>query len=405
MRVVQVGKFYYPYMGGIESHLQVLSNELKHRVDLEVLVAHRERRTRRDVVDGVRVTRCGSWGHYNSIDVTPRMALELSRLDYDVVHVHLPHPVGAASYLCSKKPHRHRLIVTYHSDVVRQRFLNQFYQPVVAELLARADVVIATSPNLKDLSRTLAPFREKCRVVPYGLDLDVFSANAEREAIAARLRARFAGRRVALGVGRLIYYKGFEQAIHALESLPDVQLVLIGDGPLRGELEALARARGVAERVSFEGELMNEAIAPYYLASDVYLLPSIAPSEAFGIVQIEAMACGVPVINTDLPSGVPFVSRHEESGLTVPPRDPQALARAVRRLLDDEPLRRRLGAAARERARAEFSKETLIRRILAAYRGEGEEADAVGTAGTAGSTGLGGAASAGRAVAGLETLG
>lgn len=376
MRVLQVGKYYHPYQGGIESHLQVLSQELKTRVELEVLVSHTEARTRRDVVDGVRVTRCGSWLHWNSVDVTPRMVVELSRRDYDVVHVHLPHPVGAASYLASKKPRRHRLIVTYHSDVVRQRLLLRLYAPVVERLLSRADVVIATSPLLKELSPALRPFQSKCRVVPYGLDLGVFSSTPEREAQAARLRQSFGGRRVVLAVGRLIYYKGFEQAIRALPRLPDVQLVIVGDGPLRGELEALARELGVSARVSWAGEVMNEAITPYYLASDVYLLPSTAPSEAFGIVQIEAMACGVPVVNTNLPSGVPYVSRHEETGLTVPPRDPEAIAAAVRRLLDDEPLRRRLGARGRERARAEFSKEALIGRVLAAYRGEPEATSA-----------------------------
>jgi len=370
MRVLQLGKYYYPYMGGIESHLQVLSDELNPRVDLEVLVAHTKPGTVRERVHGVSVTRCGSWHRYNSVEVTPSMVFELSRRSYDVIHVHLPHPVGAAAYLASKKPDRHRLVVTYHSDVVRQRFLLRLYAPLVQRLLERADVVIATSPQLREGSEALAPFKGKCRVVPYGLDLGVFSSTPEREQAAAQLRARFGGRRIALGVGRLIYYKGFEQAIQALTRLPDVQLVLIGDGPLRGMLEDAARQHGVADRVSFEGELMNEAITPYYLASDVFLLPSTAPSEAFGIVQIEAMACGIPVVNTSLPSGVPYVSRHEQTGLTVPPSDPEALARAVRRLLDDEPLRRRLGERGRERAQTNFSKQALLTQILAAYRNE-----------------------------------
>jgi rhamnosyl/mannosyltransferase len=121
--------------------------------------------------------------------------------------------------------------------------------------------------------------------------------------------------------------------------------------------------------VQFLGDVHNEQIAPHFLAADVYLLPSIAVSEAFGIVQIEAMAAGVPVINTDLASGVPSVSRDGESGFTVRPADTEALVHAVKRLLGEPELRQRFGRAGLERARREFSKETLARRLLAIYRG------------------------------------
>src|SRR5690349_19802742 len=118
MRVVEVGKYYYPYSGGIESHLQVLANELKDQVDLDVIVSHDKRRTVRDVVNGVSVTRCASLGHLASVEASPVMALELSSRDYGVVHIHLPNPTGIAAYLASKKPRRHRLVLTHHSDVV-----------------------------------------------------------------------------------------------------------------------------------------------------------------------------------------------------------------------------------------------------------------------------------------------
>lgn len=367
MRVVQLGKYYHPYQGGIESHLRVLSDEIKARVALDVLVHNVHRRTERDHVDGVPVTRCGSLGVLASVALSPTMPLELSRRSYDVLHLHLPHPAGAASYLAARKPKTHRLVVTYHSDVVRQKLLMRAYAPLVERVLQRADVVIATSPNLLERSSVLPRFAHKCRVVPYGIDLGLFQRTPELAAAAAALRARHGSRRVLLAVGRLIYYKGFEVAIRAMPSLPGVDLVIVGDGPLRNSLEELARSLGVAERVNFEGERLNQEIVPYYLASDVYVLPSIAPSEAFGIVQIEAMACGLPVVNTNLPSGVPFVSRDGETGFTVPPGEPAALARAVSRLLSDEELRCRLGEAGRARAHAEFAKEMLATRILDAY--------------------------------------
>jgi glycosyltransferase involved in cell wall biosynthesis len=367
MRVVQVGKYYYPYSGGIESHLYVLASELKSKVDLDVVVSNNERRTVRDVVNGVSVTRCASFGHLASVEASPGMALELSTRNYDILHLHLPNPVGVASYLASRKPRRHRLILTYHGDVARQLRLMKLYAPLVRRVLERADVIIATSPELLEFSNVLPPYRDKTRIVPYGIDLDQFSVTPERTEEAGAIRARFGGGPLLLGVGRLIYYKGFEFAIRALEMLPTAHLLLIGEGPLKDELEALAVELGVASRVHFPGAILNERVTPYYLASDVYVLPSIARSEAFGIVQIEAMACGVPVVNTRLPSGVPFVSRDGETGFTVPPNDVTALADAVRRLLADAELRRRFGETGRARAHAEFSKAALGRRLLEIY--------------------------------------
>jgi rhamnosyl/mannosyltransferase len=145
------------------------------------------------------------------------------------------------------------------------------------------------------------------------------------------------------------------------------KLLIIGDGPLRGKLRDLVAELGLAERVVFLGEVQNEAVIPYYHAVELFALASVARSEAFGIVQIEAMAAGIPVVNTSLDSGVPFVSLHERTGLTVPPENPSALAAAINRLLDDPDLRRSLGNAARLRARQEFSIEGMTSRTLALY--------------------------------------
>jgi glycosyltransferase involved in cell wall biosynthesis len=368
VRVVQLGKYYYPYVGGIETHLYTLCHELVPELELDVIVANVERRTVRELHEGIRVTRCASYGHLASTSISPGMAWELSRRDYDVVHLHLPHPVGAASYLASKKPRHHRLIVSYHSDVVRQQRLMRFYAPLVDRLLARADTVIATSPNYLLTSPVLQRFESKCKVVPYGIDLELFRKTPERAQKAAEIRALHGDAPLLVAVGRLIYYKGFEYAIRALQRVENAELMLIGDGPLRGPLERLARDLGLARRVHFLGEMPNDEIPPYYFASDLYVFPSIARSEAFGIVQLEAMACGLPVINTDLPSGVPFVSRHGETGLTVPPCDDVALARAIEELLAAPERRRAMAAAARARVEREFTKETLAARVLSYYR-------------------------------------
>lgn len=373
MRVLELGKYYFPYMGGIEHHLYVLSNELKGRVDLEVIVANTVAKTVHDVVESVPVTRCASFAHVASTSLSANMVFELSRRRYDVLHLHLPNPMGAASYLASRKPKNHRLIVTYHSDVVRQRWLSKAYAPLVDRVLERATTVIATSPNYLESSDVLRRFRDKSVVVPYGVDLELYRSTPEREREAQEIRKRFGGKPILLGVGRLIYYKGFEHAIRALAKVPNAHLVLIGDGPLRQELEQQARDAGVADRVTLVGDVHNNHIPPYYLASEIYLLPSTARSEAFGIVQIEALAAGLPVINTSLPSGVPYVSRHDETGFTVPPGDSDALATAILRLLKDPDLRARFGAAGRARAESEFSKDVLAGRLLRIYEGRKPE--------------------------------
>jgi rhamnosyl/mannosyltransferase len=354
-------------MGGIENHLYTLCNELKPHVSTEVVVSNTAPHTVHESVEGISVTRCGELAHLASVSLCPTMPLALSRRDYSIVHVHFSNPMGELSYLASRKPRPHRLVVTYHSDIVRQARLAKLYAPFLHAVLARADAIVCTSPNYLECSETLLEYRAKCRVIPYGIDLAQFSLTPEVKARAKAIRDRYPGP-LLLGIGRLIYYKGFEYAIRAMRQI-DARLLIVGEGPLRGSLESLARSTGVADRVHFVGNVHNRDIAPYHHATDLFVFPSTVRSEAFGIVQLEAMACARPVVNTFVPgSGVSFVSRHEETGLTVEPRDPAALARAVNELLADPERRARMGEAGRRRVEQEFDKRVMAERILALYR-------------------------------------
>jgi len=368
MRVLQLGKYYYPYMGGIENHLYLLCNELKAQVDLDVVVCNSEAQTRVDDVDGVRVTRCFQAAHVASTSICPTMPLEITKRRYDVIQLHFPHPMGVMSYFASLHMHRHAVVITYHSDIVKQERLLRLYRPFMNRILRRADAIVCTSPNYLEGSETLVPFREKCHVIPYGIDRSQFERTPEIDREAAAIRAKYPGRKLLLGVGRLIYYKGFDYAIRAMREV-DAELLLVGSGPLRAALEQTARECGVAEKVHFVGEVHNQALAPYYFACDAYVLPSIAKSEAFAIVQLEAMACGLPVVNTAIAkSGVPFVSRDGESGLTVPHSDAPAFARALNTILKDGELARRFGDGGRARVKRDFSKEVMTERTMALYR-------------------------------------
>jgi rhamnosyl/mannosyltransferase len=368
MRVLQLGKYYYPYMGGIENHLYLLCNELKQEIDLDVLVCNSERTSATNIVDGVKVRRCLELFKVASTSICPTMPLDLSRRRYDIVHFHFPHPMGVMSYRFAWHAHRHAVVVTYHGDIVKQVQLLKIFRPFMHRVLRRADAIICTSPDYMESSETLSPFLDKCHVVPYGIDSAQFEPTDAMLREARAIRARFHDRPLVLGVGRLIYYKGFEHAIRAMREV-DAELVLVGDGPLRGWLERVAREAGVSERVHFVGEVHNLALTPWYYASDIYALPSVVRSEAFAIVQLEAMACGRPVVNTAIAgSGVPFVSKSGESGLTVPPSDPAAFGQALRTILGDRELARTFGEAGRARVKREFSKEVMSRRVLSIYR-------------------------------------
>lgn len=361
LRVLHVGKYYPPYMGGIETHLQNLCNELKDLVDLKVLVSSSNSRTVDELVEGVPVTRVGTRATLSAAPISPGLVARIRRADADIVHLHHPNPIAVMAYLMSG--HRGKLVITYHSDIVRQKKLGAVFQPFLDRSLLWADAIIATSPNYLATSSILQAHKDRCVVLPYGIPVEQF-AHRDETAI-ARICEQY-GTRLVITVGRLIYYKGFDVLVRAMKDV-EGSLLVVGDGPLRGELEEQARSLGIADRVHFLGEIHNRDVAAYYHASDVFALASVARSEAFGIVQLEAMACGLPVVNTSLDSGVPFVSLDGETGITVPPGDAAALSTALTALLDDDARRETLGVAARARVDTEFTAPVMGRRMLELY--------------------------------------
>lgn len=359
LRVLQLGKFYPPHMGGMETHLQALCEQLHRSVDVRVIVASDDRRTTNELVDGIRVTRAGTAFRITTVPICPGMAGEIRKTPADLVHIHWPNPAALLSYLISG--HRGRLIVTYHSDIVRQRVWRLLFRPILTRALRRSAAIIATSAAYIDTSPVLSDYRDRCHVIPFGVDVARFD-RCDRDEV-DRIRRRY-GPRIVVSVGRLIYYKGFEYLIDAMSAV-NGRLLVIGDGPLRPRLERQAVVRNIKDRAVFLGEVRD--VVSYYHAADVFVLPSVARSEAFGIVQLEAMACRKPVVNTSLESGVPFVSLHGVTGLTVPPANSGALADAVNLLLEDAPRRMEFGNSGRRRVQEKFSLELMVSRTLELY--------------------------------------
>src|SRR5579864_520261 len=360
LKVLHVGKFYPPHMGGIETHLQALCGELRKSLDLRVIVASDDRTRTDELLDGVAVSRIATPLSLASAPLCPGMIRAIREVDADIVHIHLPNPTAILAYLMSGHPGR--LVVSYHSDTVRQKVLGALFQPCLDAALRRSDAIIVSSPNYQRSSMVLGRYRDRCHVIPYGINMAEFKHSDPVEV--SDLRQQY-GDRLVLSVGRLVYYKGFEYLIRAMTQVRG-KLLIIGDGPFRGKLLDLVSDLGLGEKVVLAGNIPDK-LTRYYHAADVFALASVARSEAFGIVQIEAMAAGLPVVNTQLDSGVPFVSIHEQTGLTVPPCEPGALAEAVNRLLDNPDLRASLGAAASLRAHQEFSLEAMATRTMSLY--------------------------------------
>jgi rhamnosyl/mannosyltransferase len=288
------------------------------------------------------------------------MVREIRDSKADIIHIHFPNPTAILAYLASG--HRGRLVITYHSDIVRQKVLGRFFDPILRHALDRADAIIASSLNYIRSSYVLPAYQKKSRVIPFGIPVEHFQRPNALEVV--RIRKLF-GPRIVLGVGRLVYYKGFENLIAAMKFV-EGRLIIVGHGPLHEELQQQARKCGITERVAFLTDVKD--VRPYYHAADVFALPSVARSEAFGIVQLEAMACGKPVVNTNLDTGVPSVSVDGVSGITVPPADPEKLGTAIKSLLND-PLRSAVyGRAGQLRVKEQFSLGTMARQTLALYR-------------------------------------
>jgi rhamnosyl/mannosyltransferase len=367
MRICHLGKYNPPAPGGIEAHVRTLAAAqaaLGATVEV-VCINHRPGPSAVEADGPVAVVRSRRVAAVAKLDVCPGLPATLARVRADVLHLHVPNPTMILALLACGRARRTPVVVTYHSDLIRQRLLGALFRPLERRAYRRVRAVLPTSPAYAAGSAFLASYAERLHVLPHGIDLEPYlRPSAADRAAAAALRAAHRGP-IWLGCGRLVPYKGLRTALAALAGVEGT-LLIVGEGPDRPALEAEAARRGLGRRLAFVGAVPR--VVPYYLAASALWFPSNARSEAFGLVQVEAMASGCPVLNAAIPhSGVPWVSPHEQTGLTVPVDDPAALAAAARRLIAEPGLRDRLAASARARAVAEFDHRVMARRSLAIY--------------------------------------
>jgi glycosyltransferase involved in cell wall biosynthesis len=363
MRILHIYKDYYPVLGGIENHIRTLAEAQARRGhSVSVLVTSRDARTHIDELNGVRVIFAGRLATLASTPLSLAFLGQLRGERPDIAHLHYPYPPGDVAQTWFGRSRA--TIITYHSDIVRQKGLLRFYAPLLRHSLARADRIIATSPRYVETSPFLSPHAARCAIVPYGIETAPFEA--VDPARVAAIRAQHPGPLI-LFVGQLRYYKGVEYLIRAMPQVQARALIIGSETTTRlNELRALVTSLGVEDKVAFLGEQSDELPA-YYHACDVFVLPSVERSEAFGIVQVEAMTAGRPVISTEVGTGTSWINQHEITGLVVPPRNEAALAAALQRLLADDALRARLGAAGQARILSQFTTAHMLAGVEAVY--------------------------------------
>lgn len=374
MKVLQLGKF-YPIRGGVEKVMWDLTTGLSGAgVACDMLCAklRSDGPDAKDLPyygeDGIfRFNGCGrvicvpAWTKKAATMISPAMIRWMRRhaREYDIIHIHHPDPMAALALRLSG--FKGKVVLHWHSDILSQQFFLALYKPLQRWLIRRADKILGTTPVYVASSLYLKDVQEKCGYVPIGIEPVRYDA-AKADAV----RVKHSGETLLLSIGRLVPYKGYTYLIDAMALLPErFHLLLGGSGPLKEDLVAQIREKGLQERVTLLGYIPDDDLPALYGAADIFVLPSVMKTEAFGIVQIEAMSCGTPLVATRIPeSGVSWVNEEGVSGRNATPEDAGSLSEAI---LAVEAEKDRFSQGARKRFQDNFTKEKMINKIIRIY--------------------------------------
>lgn len=366
MRILHISKYYYPYVGGVENVCKYIADNSEGH-EVAVVCFNDGHLNNVGEVDGIKVYRVGAFVTIarQAISLTYFMVLRkvIKRFRPDIIHFHWANPFPAA-ILLPLIPKDVKLIIHWHMDIIKQRKIYRFIKPIEERLLKRADMVVVTSPQYRDGSVPLQPFKEKVRVVPNGIGTSSLKKPLKAEIDA--VKGKYGGKKIVFFVGRHILYKGLTFLIEAEKYIKsDCVFVIAGDGPLSKQLMASCQS----ERVFFVGRLSDELLTRYYYAASVFVFPSITKNEAFGMALAEAMYCYTPAVTFTISgSGVNWVNLNEVTGIEAPNGDVRAFAEAIDRLLVDENLAKRYGEAAHQRVAENFTVDIMMREMMKCYQ-------------------------------------
>ncbi|WP_206171467.1 glycosyltransferase [Thiorhodococcus mannitoliphagus] len=382
MRVLHIGKYFPPFAGGMEYFLADLAQAQAQAGAKVAVLVHSERRQGYRTLPsgdrGITVYRAPCYGQLLYAPVSPAFPFWLKRaiseFRPDLLHLHLP---NTSALLALAVPAARRLpwVVHWHSDVVsslRDRRLAVAYgayRPLERLILEKAHSIIATSPPYMQSSEALRPWLSRCVTIPLGIDINRIAEPTEGALKQAEDAWGSATLRV-LAIGRLTYYKGHEVLIRAAATVEDSRILIAGRGELKDHLASLARDLNLRNRVQLIGYQSEDKLNALLATTDVLCLPSVERTEAFGLVQLEAMCFAKAVVVSDIPgSGTGWVARLANNALLTKPDDPADLSEKLRLLREDPELRRALGAAGPATLAKHFDIGQVAGKVLAVYQG------------------------------------
>ncbi|MCK5547779.1 MAG: glycosyltransferase family 4 protein [Thermoplasmata archaeon] len=368
MRIIQVAPYFHPHIGGVESHVMSLSEELVRRGhDVYVLTARLPGTKTSETLNGIKVLRSKPLVIWFKTPVIPGIKKSIKRLNGDVVHSHSPPPLPSYYAAEASRGSGTPFLITYHCDLEISSpiggFVTEFYRRTYgASTIRKSDRVIVTTVTYGATSRTV--WNANPVVIPNMVDIERFKPIPGNKELKAELGLP-EDRPTVLFVGRLTRHKGVEYILEASRDI-DAKFIVIGGGEYEAELKDIAKSLKVGGKVSFAGKVPDSRISKYLSASDVLVLPSTSRLEAFGIAALEAMASGTPVIISNIP-GVREVITDGEEGLLVEPMNPEDLAAKISLILGDENKRKTMGQKARKKVEQHFSVEKVTDKIEKVY--------------------------------------
>lgn len=366
LKILQLGKF-FPVKGGVEKVMYDLMIGLSERaVDCDMLCAVNKGKEGTVTLNAhARLIGCKTLKTVAATKIAPDMITELKQIcqQYDIIHVHHPDPMACLALFLSG--YKGKVVLHWHSDIQKQRFLLRLYEPLQSWMIRRADMILGTTPVYLAESPYLRHVQQKTEVLPIGIQPMVPDADGVK-----KIRERYAGRKIVFSLGRLVAYKGYRYLVDAARYLDDRYIILIGgSGALKNDLQDQITRNNLQDKVILLGRVSDEELPSYYGACDVFCMSSVMKTEAFGIVQIEAMSCGKPVIATNIPhSGVSWVNAHGCSGLNVTPGHPEEIAEAIKEIVNNKETYETYSQGAMKRYQDIFTKEQMINQCLNIYK-------------------------------------
>lgn len=367
MKILQLGKF-YPIRGGVEKVMYDLMLGLSEsQIQCDMLCASTEDYPAGeiDLNSFAKLYIVPTKVKFAATMLAPSMIPKLKKIakNYDIIHIHHPDPMAAlALYLSGYKG---KVILHWHSDIMKQKSLLKIYHPLQSWLIRRADKIVGTTPVYVDQSSFLQSVKHKLDYIPIGVK--PIQANQD---LVHQILNKYHGKFLVFSLGRLVEYKGFEYLIKSARFLMDnVQIIIGGKGPLHDYLKDLINQYQVQDKVELLGFISDEDAYAYFVACNTFVLSSIWKTEAFGIVQIEAMSCAKPIITTDiLGSGVNWVNKNNVSGIVVPTCDEESIANAVNSLISSDTLCDKLAKGSFERYNNLFTSQSMVEKCLQVYK-------------------------------------